>query len=107
MRLSSSSTSRMRRCKDGWSGMLRNLRRRHRRGAGRKTEREDGTTFAPPVDGHVAAVSNSDLLDDRQPEAAAAYTIGPASAIERLKKMRQVARGNAWPAIFAGDDDAA
>src|SRR5947199_9873846 len=96
MRLSSSSTSRMRRCN---SAMLRHL--------GRNTKREHRAAFAPLVDGHAPAVCGGDLLDDGEPKSAAANAIGSSAAIERLEKMRQIARRDSGAAVFDGNRDVA
>src|SRR4051812_18648555 len=102
MRLSSSSTRRMRRCR---SGMLRNLRRCDCSRTRGKTKREQGAAIARPIDSDAAAVGDGDLFHDGQAEAAAANAIGPAAAVERLEEVRQIARGDAGPAIFNGDYD--
>src|SRR5713226_1205437 len=97
MRLSSSSTRRIRRRN---SGMTRALRRRRGRGAGREAQREKRSPFATPVDGDASAMRKRDLLHDGQPEAAATNAIGTAAAIERLEQAWQIARGDARPVVF-------
>src|SRR5438270_6750986 len=103
MRLSSSSTSRMRRCN---SGMLLHLGSGSPGGARRQTQRKDRSAFAPFVDRNTAAVREGNLLHDRQSESAAANAIGSTSAVERFEQMRQIARRDSRAAVFDGDRDA-
>src|SRR4051794_13150691 len=86
----------MRRCN---SAMLRNL--------GRNTKCEYRAVFAPLVDRHAPAMCGGDLLDDGEPKPAATNAIGAAAAIERLEKMRQIARRDAGTAVFDGNRDVA
>src|SRR5438309_857277 len=104
MRLSSSSTRRMRRCK---SGMLRHLRNRGGLRARRKAKRKRRATLPAALGRDVASVHRRNLLDDRQTEAGAFDAIRTTAAEERLEQMRQIARGDARTAVLDADDDAA